>query len=195
MFKKMVLATAALSGIIMMSACSSVTAPRGIKNVSSQGILNAGKSVYVPVGPNGKYFTFPMLARKDAAGSGEDAADVVFALTSAYQSRIVKGVQMETEEQALATARSKGLDYVLYSRVNTWADANYLTCTYNYIDSVEIDLSAYEVATGKVMRLDKLYSGGCPIKVFGIPFGASTPQAHFRAILTIWLSENFSERR
>jgi hypothetical protein len=181
--------------IAMLSACQMVNAPRGIKSVSAQGVLDTSKSVYVSVGPDGKYFSFPMQDKKEAIGSGQSVADIVFTQTSNYQPRVVKGVQMETEEQALSSARNKGLDYVLYSRANVWSEANYLTCSPSYLNTVDVDLSAYEVATGKAVRVDKLYNAGCPTKVFSIPLGLNSADRYFRDVLTIWLSENFRERR
>jgi hypothetical protein len=181
--------------LVWLAGCQVIKAPRGIKSVSAQGVLEAGKSFYVPTGPDGKYVSFPLLKQKEAKGSGKAAADELFAQVGRYQPRIVQGVALETEEQALATARGKGLDYVLYSRVNEWTDANFLTCSPEYVDRLDVDVTVYDVATGRALKIDKLYNGGCPVRVAGIPFGTYSVNGRFRQILDIWLAENLRERR
>lgn len=182
---------------LALSACQIqvVKMPRGIKPVSAQGVVEAQKSIYVAQGPDGSYRRFPTQTLQEAPGSGKAAATVVFAEVQAYQARTVLGTAMETEAQALESARRKGLDYVLYTRVNEWTDATYLTCTPAYPDRLDVDLAVYDVATGKAVRLDKLYNGGCPVRVGGIPVGVSRLDSRFRQILRIWLAENLRERR
>lgn len=181
--------------MLCLSACTMISGPQGIKNISAQGVINPEKSFYVPTGPDGVRRSFPTLEKKPAAGSGQEAAAVVLENLLRYQSRSVAGTRVETEEEALATARSKGLDYVLYSKVSEWTDPNYLTCTYNFVDQADVDISVYEVSSGKALKIDRLYSAGCPTRVLSIPFGPNSPAKRLGTIVDAWLGENLREKR
>lgn len=193
--KSIILHVTVIFSVLLFSGCQSVRVPKGIKPVSAQGVIDRNGSIYVPIGVDGHYFSFPARTQKLAKDSGAQAAAVLFSGLQRYQPRTVMGTGVENEHQALASARDKGLKYVVYSRVNDWTDASYLTCSAAYVDSVNVDVSIYEVASGEVVRLDKIYNGGCPTRIFSIPFGTSSPAGRFKSILDVWLRENFREVR
>lgn len=193
--KSIILHVVVIFSVLLFSGCQSVRATKGIKPVSAQGVIDHRGSIYVPIGVDGHYFSFPARNQKPAKGSGAEAAVVLFSGLQRYQPRSVMGTVVESEQQALASAREKGLKYVVYSRVNDWTDASYLTCSSAHVDSVNVDVSVYEVASGTIMSIDKLYNGGCPTRVFSIPFGTASPAGRFKSVLDVWLRENFREAR
>lgn len=179
---------------LLMAGCEAVHAPRGIKNVTAQDVILPSKPMYVAVGPNGTRKTL-LNQTEDAKNSGAEAADVVYEQVLRYQPRTVKGAAFETEKQAIESARAKGMGYVVYSRVNEWTDANYLTCGEKYYDRMSVDIAIYDAESGKAVRLDNLYDGGCPIKILSIPFGTSSMKGRLENVFSIWLGENFVDRR
>ncbi len=176
--------------MLTLSGCYMVRGPRGIDSVTLQAPLQAGKSVYVPIAPDGRYKPWMSATLKDAPGSGKAAAEALYDEVRLRQPRSVLGVAAETEEQALASARAKGLEYVFYPRVNEWTEASYWTCSPEYKDIVNVDLSVYDVASGKAIKIDRLYNGGCATRVFQIPVGIGTVEGRFRQVLQTWLGQN-----
>ncbi len=179
---------------LLVAGCEVVHAPRGIKNVTAQDVILPSKPMYVAIGPNGTRKTL-LNQTEEAEDSGVEAADVVYEQVLHYQSRTVKGAAFETEKQAIESAKAKGMGYVVYTRVNDWTDANYLTCGEKYFDRMSVDIAIYDTESGKAVRLDNLYDGGCPLKIFSIPIGTSSMKGRLEDVFSIWLEENFVDRR
>lgn len=170
----------------LLSACTTVSGPKTVNSITQISEPNAGKSYYVAVGADGET-TNLALKRSSAENSGKEAAVIVYNRIRAKGTRVTQGTSVETEKQALESAAAKGLDYMIYPSVKLWIDQNFLTFNENRADEVEVEVSIYDVKAQKVISLDRLRHGGCPIQVLSIPFGAKSPADRFQKVLFPWL--------
>lgn len=178
--------------ITVTSGCTFVVGRNQVNPINPPGPISNYKSFYVPVAHDGQTLTWPLQKPDAAPKSGLSASSILYEKVRSIQPRTVMGVAAETEREALESARQKGLDYVVYPKVNLWVDPVYLACAPEYADRAEVELSVYDVKAGNTVTLDRLVSGGCPINFLYIPIGTTTPEGRFRKVLELWTQDRLS---
>lgn len=178
--------------IATTSGCTWVVGIKKYDAINTPEPISREKSFYVPVAHDGQTLTWPLQKSAAAPKSGATASSILYEKIRSVQSRSIMGVAAESEREALESARQKGLDYVVYPKVNLWVDPVYLACAPEYADRAEVELSVYDVKAGKTVTLDRLVSGGCPINFLNIPIGTTTPEGRFRKVLELWAQDRLS---
>jgi hypothetical protein len=175
---------------IFLAGCESLNGAQE-SNITQGSVLVAGKSFYVPIGVDGKTRTF--LGKEiEAEKSGKEAADIIYKILREKTVKAVRGIKLETEKEALESAKMKGLDYILYSRVVLWIDPPYIACGEHHYDKAEVEVSIYDVSTKKAVSIDRLNNSGCATKVLAVPFGASTPGERFEKGFSDWINKKLN---
>jgi len=178
--------------LALTSGCTATWGPKGIQQINNQEKVVGQKAFYVPVGYDGKTRTWPLLRQAPAENSGRIASEIIYNKFLILQPKTIMGVAPETEHEALNSAKQKGLDYVVYSKVNMWVDPMYMACGKDYMDQSEVEISVYDVKTEKVVTLDRIYNSGCPVVLVSfIPIGTTTPEGRFNKVLNDWMKARF----
>lgn len=180
--------------LTLVSACTTISGPKTVSSITQVSEPEAGKSYYVAVGADGET-TNMVLKKSPAENSGKEAAAIVYSRIREKGLRVTQGTDVETENQALESAAAKGLDYMIYPSVSLWVDPNYFTCNEHRADQAEVELSIYDVNAKKVISLDRLGHGGCPVMVMSIPFGAKSPGDRFKKVLFPWLDRKLGVQK
>ena len=118
---------------------------------------------------------------------------------------------VETEKEALLSAKQLGFSNMIYPKVNDWRDVSYIGCggrqgqlniglmlklddeidkTDKSRDEADIDLFIYDVNSRDVVNSYNLYSMGCTIVIGFIPIGTMSPEGHLEKALDRWVIEN-----
>lgn len=189
----------------LLGGCAWHGSQKYVTPIAANEKIDSSRTFYVPIGPDGKTKTWPLITQQaPAAGSGFLASDLVNRNLLLLQGKTIMGMAPESEKEALESAKQKGLDYVVYSRVNLWVDPMFMACTNTrqngvhvyYLDEADVDMSVYDVKSEKVIHLSKLHHAGCPVVLLGsIPVGTHTPAGRFNKVLQSWMKENFIPQR
>lgn len=190
--KRLIRITLTYALFLATTGCTMVMSTSYVEPVSYPESISIEKSFYVPIGHDGKTRMWPLNKTAPAINSGEIASSVLYEKIRERQTRTIRGVAAETEREALETARQRGLDYVVYPKVNLWVDMFYMACRSEFPDEAEVEVSVYDVKSGKAVTQDRLINKGCPINLLYIPVGATTPESRFRKISNTWVNKRLS---
>jgi hypothetical protein len=105
--------------------------------------LDGSGSAYVALASDGNY-------QGDVyQGSGRVTTQIVAAAFTPYLRNVVAGLEEETFVDAIVTARSKGLSYLLYPAIRHWEDR--ATAWSGRPDVVAVELSLVELRSEKML--------------------------------------------
>ncbi len=177
-----------------------------ILELSKKQEIDTTKTFYVPIAYDGKDLTSTMgiigtTTEKVSQDSGSRASNILYNALTKKKIKAVLGVTAENEKEALENATQKQLDYVIYIKLYNWVDASIFTCnSAGMKDHATADLSVYDVATKKIINLQKLESVGCPFifKLNNIPIfsiGDSTPEDRFVELVKQWIAKVIEQEK
>lgn len=163
--------------------------------------VDASKSFYLAVGPDGQEQSFWNHDYHKAFESGRVVSNQIYNFLKAKGYKVSLATTYENEKDALVTAKAQGYDYLLYPKTNFWMDPAYMVCggssrtstnvdtsDWHDSDEADVDLLLFETQTGQLVSNYNLHAVGCPVVFFGlIPVGTTTPEGHLSGTLKDWL--------